>query len=732
MAQKDFGPTSDLGPTGQSVHTEIYNPAPNNNQCDMGIIHSYRFVNTEGMYGMLSGSKAYTVDVGDFPLDFYLNFCPRQEDPEGHTNYFYNNVNIHFTNINEGATVHTLNFTPRPNNEFCDMGESHRYRNVNTLYMYRVNTTYQTTLIKTYDVGNNITASDPLLYFVVFNQGIEGKHLEDLNGEIPYALEIEFTNLPTYKSGYISDIALPSGSTFQINAKDYFPSTFNIVATAAEHTLEYPAYQYPNQVIDLTAQHSYRNINTVGLYRNNEGADEDVLDIGYFMRSVHPGNNYMLYNASTIAYGGKTFYSSLNFNFQNVPPVPTGTCDAYLTPNQQIYLYNETAHTIPLYANLKNLYRNNLGKLDVSYDVGARSASGYYWGYSNSLTISGGSFYNSVNVYTYNYPAIVVHTDTYTPSSFNRIIDLGASHTVRNIDLSGCYKNGGSFLDILVNCNPVSTNNSTCCEIATYSSDIVRLTFNFDPAKHSDGTGRMIYNRARFFISPGAAPINYISRTAFPLLLSKQRTTASGFNNMVVIPNANLGINGGCFVHFPGTGYSNGLSCGYISGGIYNGAYVNSIFNFSKDSQSSLSEGSSMFIAGAVNTSSYLYTLIFKYAGWYKIEVTIGSSNAPGTCNQIVNIYKVDNHQHVLANGNHDAISTSYCNRLLTVYGNSAYLINNTGSWPQVSGMGYGYVYVYMNEQECLVGRMNGADSATRVSTFQLGLCYNSARLILR
>ena len=249
---------------------------------------------------------------------------------------------------------------------------------------------------------------------------------------------------------------------------------------------------------------------------------------------------------------------------------------------------------------------------------------------------------------------------------------------------------------------------------------------------HCDYTGKMMYNRAQFYISTGDSPaINYTTKVPFPLLTSRQRTTASGFNNMVVIPNGYYGANGGSFIHFPGIGISDG-TYNSIYGGIYNASLVNQIFNFSKNTSSSLVEGDKMFYAYPVNTSSYLYALECRYEGWYKIEVSIGSSNTPAVHNQFVNIYKVKNGSYVLANGNHDAISTSYCNRLITVYGNNLYGINQSGEWPQSSYRGYGFVYVYINKDECLVGRMNGADSATRVSTFQLGLCYNSAGLILR
>lgn len=331
MAQKDFGPTSDLGPTGRSIHTKFYTPAANKNDCDMGIVHSYRYVNTEGMYGMLSGSKAYTVDVGDYPLDFYLDFCTRQQDSEGTTNYFYNNVNIHFTNINEGPTVHTLKFTPRPNYEFCDMGESHRYRNVNTLYMYRVNTTYQTSLRKIYDVCNNISTSDPLLYFAVYDQGIEGKHLEDLNGEIPYSLEIEFTNLPTYKSGYSSDVTLSSGSKFQINAKDYFPNTFNIVAASTAHTTIFDATPYPNNSQVLMGDyHSHKYVNTLGLYKmikHSIARAEMHKDLG---SSLLSGPSSIECTQSTNT--KESFYEYATVYLTNLPTTLARTTDVTISP----------------------------------------------------------------------------------------------------------------------------------------------------------------------------------------------------------------------------------------------------------------------------------------------------------------------------------------------------------------------------------------------------------------
>lgn len=444
MAQKDFGPTSDLGPTGRSIHTKFYTPVANKNDCDMGIVHDYRYVNT--------------------------------------------------------------------------------------LYMYRVNTTYQTTLIKTYDVCNNISASDPLLYFEVFNQGIEGKHLEDLNGEIPYSLEIEFTNLPTYKIGYSSDVTLSSGSKFQINAKDYFPSTFNIVATAAAHTLEYPAYQYPNQVIDLTAQHSYRNINT------------------------------------------------------------------------------------------RNLYRNNLGKLDVSYDVGARSASGYSYGYSNSLTISGGSFYNSVNVYTYNIPSgSASHTATKDLDSYiygnNPSIDMAASHSYRYINTSGklYYMYSGSRYQPTIDVGRLASGGSTA------------YTGTYDTRQ----SGNNFYKEVNMFLSniptsSGGVSIN----SKIPLLSTEARIgTASSWNALLPyngniynprLANGYIAKSGlGLHCNFGGEGPYKSEALSYFINTSYSTPLTGTRLYFMNSSYLRFSKHPYGLIA---NSTGNRFGLYINHTGWYEIE----------------------------------------------------------------------------------------------------------------
>lgn len=765
MAQRDFGPTSDLGPIGQSVHTETYNPAPNNNQGDMGIIHSYRFVNTEGMYGMLSGSKAYTVDVGDFPLDFYLDFCPRQEDSEGHTNYFYNNVNIHFTNINAGATVHTLNFTPRPNNEFCDMGASHSYRNVNTLYMYKVNMLYPDDAIKLFDVGSHLPSEEEdTILFEIYNQFKSGSHLEYSNGYIPSTFKMELTNVPTY------------------------------------HT-SFAALTYPNQNIDLLSIKAYRYINTVGLYRyyttSTDPYDNASIDVGYW--SGQSTN----YSARVYTYDGNIY----GYKYINLTNVPSGPTTHTLTKTLDSYIYGNnaaidlTASHSYRFVNTQGFYYKYTGAAyKPTIDVGAltsATATGAYTSNISTLQTGGNNFYNNINVYLSNVPTKTLHSTTKTLSSYsygnNSQISLGDYHNNKYIDTSGYlyYKytatayrptidvgaiTSGSYPDGYTgNISTLQTGgNNFYNNINVYLNNVpIAASVTVTSAETSDvasgktfykvsssgslsrATGIMAtrtassetiaspktyypgYYPSEWTVTPKAdsVPQTILDTQAFPLLITRGRTTASGWNNMLVLPNykiANAGYVGATTIGFPGTPYAK--SGNQMSYGPFNISETNAVFNFLKDSSCGLTASNAFFTVNIINSTSGLYALNIRYNGWYKLEISFSSANVVAPANNVCNLYVYSNASIIPANGNYDVASTSK-GTLLIVYGNNvSYGVNNSPSTSSTvySAQGYGFTYRYLYKDACLVGRISGADSVTRVSEFRIGLVYNSALKILR
>ena len=118
MAQKDFGPTSDLGPTGRSIHTGTYTPAANKNDCDMGIVHDYRFVNTENLFRALSDSERqyciYSfVDLLDRAYREYTEFDTRwltryvTARPVESSDTFYNITELNFIGFPDFETRDT-------------------------------------------------------------------------------------------------------------------------------------------------------------------------------------------------------------------------------------------------------------------------------------------------------------------------------------------------------------------------------------------------------------------------------------------------------------------------------------------------------------------------------------------------------------------------------------------------------------------------------------------------
>lgn len=314
MAQRDFGPTSDLGPIGQSVHTETYNPAPNNNQGDMGITHSYRFVNTEGMYLSYGDlKKEIQLDLGSVLTDYYMDsFTLPTSSISG--DRFYNNI--------------------------------------------------------------------------LFN----------------------CYNTPHARS-YDSDVSIASGEKFQIKSRDYFKKTFNIVSAAAEHTLEYPAYDYPNQIIDLTAQHSYRNINTIGLYRYRPGTTmfsfNQIIDIGSYAAS---GVSYHEEAIHSPILGGLVY----DFRWVNITNIPVMTHTLEKKLDSGIYGNNPS---IDLTASHSIRFLNTQGTLykrfsdfagSVTIDVGY-ATQGVLTSYDSSnvgIILDSNYFWDNVQAHLYNIPTI--------------------------------------------------------------------------------------------------------------------------------------------------------------------------------------------------------------------------------------------------------------------------------------------------------------------------------------
>ena len=458
----------------QTTHTGTYKPTTRASNCDMGVTHSYRYVNTTAVPNSNSGTQSITAngttDMGATNDKRYVSVnVPNSNSgtytPAGNSTYDMGATNSY--RYCDGRTAYTAGYnakkaeltgTYKPTSRATglDMGANHTYRYVNTTSVPNSNSgTYAVTSNGVKDMGADNTQRYVNVAVPNSNSGTytpTTKSTFDMGAtndkRYVDTRSVANVNSGTYAvtSNGVKDMGADNAQRYvnvnvpNSNSGTYTPagnSTYDMGATNSyrycdgrtAYTAGYNAKRDSltgtyapttrGSKLDMGADHTYRYVNTNGVPNSNSGT-YDVTSNG--IKDMTAANSYRYVNVSVAnSNSGTATYDS-----NGIKDMGATNSNRYVNinvPNSNSGTYSVTSN------GLKDMGATNSQRY-VNVNV-PNSNSGTVSYTSNGVQDMGAT--NSYRYVNINVPH-PEHTTTYTPTARASKNDMGATHSYRYVD----------------------------------------------------------------------------------------------------------------------------------------------------------------------------------------------------------------------------------------------------------------------------------------------------------